>query len=423
MTNATSNYQVIIVGAGFAGVAAARRLGKAKIPTLLIDRNNYSQFQPLLYQVASSQLPPSDVAEPLRAIFRKRPSVRVLTAEVTAIDAAAHTVTVDDGTVYSAQTLVIAAGAVVNFFGTPGAAEHAYPLYSVSDSTRLGAAIIEQFDKADARVAAGEALDPTNIIVVGAGPTGVEMAGAIAETVNTVVPRTYSDAVREAFTVHLADLAKTVLGPFTEELQQYAQEHLEELGVQLHLGTSVKEVRADGVTLSDGEVLAAPIVIWAGGLHAQPVVGQAGITPGRGGRLDVNDDLTVPGFPGVYALGDAANIPDGAGKTLPGLGAVAKQAGAWAGENILADLKGKQRSAFDYHDRGFMAMIGRMAAVAEVGKSHKQLHGPLAFAGWLAVHDVLLPSARPRYNALVNWVRDYFTEDRTEFIVGDATRN
>lgn len=264
MTNATSNYRVIIVGAGFAGVAAARRLGKAKIPTLLIDRNNYSQFQPLLYQVASSQLPPSDVAEPLRAIFRKRPSVRVLTAEVTAIDAAAHTVTVDDGTVYSAQTLVIAAGAVVNFVGTPGAAEHAYPLYSVSDSTRLGAAIIEQFDKADARVAAGEALDATNIVVVGAGPTGVEMAGAIAETINTVVPRTYSDAVREAFTVHLADLSKTVLGPFTEELQQYAQEHLEELGVQLHLGTSVKEVRADGVTLSDGEVLAAPIVIWAG---------------------------------------------------------------------------------------------------------------------------------------------------------------
>lgn len=423
MPTESDSYQVIIVGGGFAGVAAARRLGKEKIRTLLIDRNNYQQFQPLLYQVASSQLPPHDVAEPLRSIFRKHPSVCVLTAEVTGIDAAQHTVTVADGTTYSAQILVIAAGAVVNYFGTAGADEHAYPLYSVSDATRLGAAIIDQFDRADAAVAAGTTLDPTNIVVVGAGPTGVEMAGAIAETLNSVVPRTYSDAVRDAHTVNLVDLSPTVLGPFTEQLQHYAQEHLASLGVKLHLKTSVKEVRADGVTLSDDTVLTAPIVVWAGGLHAQPVVGHAGITPGRGGRLDVNQDLTVPEFPGVYALGDAANIPDGTGTTLPGLGSVAMQSGAWAGQNIIADLTNKPRTAFQYHDRGFMAMIGRMAAVAELGKKHKQLHGPLAFAGWLAVHDALLPAARPRYSALTNWVRDYFTEDRTEFIVGDPTHH
>ncbi len=422
MSTEINDYQVIIVGAGFAGVAAAKRLGKAKIPTLLIDRNNYQQFQPLLYQVATSQLPASDVAEPLRSIFRRHPSVRVLTAEVTSIDAAQRSVTVANGVAYSAPVLVIAAGAVVNFFGTPGADEYAYPLYSVSDANQLGAALIAQFDRADATVAAGGTLESTNIIVVGAGPTGVETAGAIAETINTVVPHTYSEAVKQAHTVRLVDLSPTVLGPFTEKLRDYTREHLESLGVKLHLETSVKEVRADGVTLSDESTLSAPIVVWAGGLRAQPVVGDAGVAPGRGGRLDVNADLTVPGAPGVYALGDAANIPDGTGSTLPGLGSVAMQSGAWAGNNIIADLSGKPRTAFEYHDRGFMAMIGRMAAVAEIGKSHKQLHGPLAFAGWLAVHDALLPAARPRYNALTNWLRDYLSDDRSEFIVGEVRR-
>lgn len=421
MSNQDESYQVIIVGGGFAGVAAAKQLGKKKISTLLIDRNNFQQFQPLLYQVATSQLPANDVAEPLRSIFHKYPTVRVLTADVTAIDAENHSVTIADGSTFSSQILVIAAGAVVNFFGTPGAEEHAYPLYSVSDARQLCAALIEDFDHTDAQAATGESLEPTNIVVVGAGPTGVETAGAIAETINTVLPHVYSDQVGEAYTVNLVDLSPTVLGPFAEDLQQYAQEHLESLGVKMRFKTGVKEVRADGVTLSDGSSLKAPIVVWAGGLHAPSVVSNAGIEPGRGGRLDVQEDLTVPGLSGVYALGDAANIPDGNGKSLPGLGSVAMQSGAWAGKNIVADLKGESRTAFEYHDRGIMAMVGRSAAVAEFGSSHKHLHGPLAFAGWLGVHDVLLPASRPRKNALSNWLRDYLTKDRVEFIAGETS--
>lgn len=282
--------------------------------------------------------------------------------------------------------------------------------------------MIAEFDRADARAASGDSLEPADIVVVGAGPTGVEMAGALAETLQNVVPHYYSPEVRDAYTVNLVDLGPTVLGPFTEPLQNYTHDRLEKLGVRLHLKTGVKEVRGDGVTLSDDSQMAAPLVIWAGGLHAHPVIGSARVATGRGGRIDVNDDLTVPDAPGVYALGDAANIPDGAGASLPQLGAVAMQSGAWAAKNIAADLDGKARTPFHYHDRGFMAMIGRMAAVAEVGAGHTQLHGPLAFGAWLAVHDELLPSARPRYDALKHWLRDYLTADRPEFIVGEATR-
>lgn len=422
MSENTTGYQAIIVGAGFAGVAAAKELAKEKVHTLLIDRNNYQQFQPLLYQVASSQLPAGDVAEPLRSVFRTSSTVRVLTADVAEIDATARTVTLADGTVFAAKILVISAGAQVNFFGTPGADEFSYPLYSVDDATRLAAALVAELDAADTAAEEQNASGPVNVIVVGAGPTGVETAGALAEAVQAVVPRYYADGVNERCAVHLVDMGPTVLGPFTEKLQEYTRTRLEQLGVRMHFKTGVKEIRADGVTLSDGSTMPARIVIWAGGLRAQSVVATAGVHTGRGGRVDVNADLTVPDFPGVYALGDAANIPDGKGKTLPQLGSVALQSGQWAGRNIVDDLTGVVRARghrdFVYHDKGFMAMVGRMAAVAEVGAKHRQMHGPLAFAAWLGVHDALLPSTHSRSGALINWYRDYLTNNRTEFVVG-----
>lgn len=425
MSDSATDHQVIIVGAGFAGVGVAKRLAKAKISTLLIDRNNYQQFQPLLYQVASAQLPPSDVAEPLREMFRKSPTVRVLTADVTSIDAKARTVTLADGTVFSSQVLVIAAGAEVNFFGTAGAEEFTYPLYSVDDATSLGGALLAELDGLDAKIAAGGDVEPTNIIVVGGGPTGVETAGAIAEALQRIAPRYFAGDVSSKVAVHLVDMGPAVLGPFTPALQKYTADRLTELGVHLNLNIGVKEVRADGVTLSDGSTMPARVVVWAGGLKAQKVVGTAGAPAGRGGRIDVGLDLVVPGFPGVYALGDAANIPDGPdadGKTLPQLGSVAMQSGAWAGDNIVADFAGKPRTAFAYFDKGFMAMVGRMAAVAEVGSVRVPMHGILAFGAWLAVHDVLLPSSRTRAGAIANWYRDYLTKDRTEFVVGYTKR-
>lgn len=209
-----------------------------------------------------------------------------------------------------------------------------------------------------------------------------------------------------------------MLAPFSAKSQAYAHEKLDQLGVRFHLKTGVNEIHEDHVVLSDGSTLMADTVIWAGGLKAQSVIGTAGLPTGRGGRLDVSPDLTVPNAEGVYALGDSANIPDGNGQSLPQLGAVAMQAGKWAGKNIVADLNGQPRTPFNYVDKGFMAMIGRGAAVAELGTGRKQLDGPLAFASWLAVHDALLPRWAQRTDAVANWSRDYLTNSRSAFMVG-----
>ncbi|GAA4683260.1 NAD(P)/FAD-dependent oxidoreductase [Gordonia humi] len=422
MSDTVRDYQVIIVGAGFAGVAAAQRLAKERIRTLLIDRNNYQQFQPLLYQVATAQLAANDVAAPLRSLFRKHPSVRVLTAEVSSIDARDRSVTLPDGTVFRSDVLVISAGAEVNYFGTPGADEFSYPLYSVDDATALASSLVEQLDRADTAAATHGDCEPIDVVVVGGGPTGVETAGAIGETIERVLPHYFHDAVPRRCTVHLVDHGDTVLKPFSEKLQRYTRRSLERLGVVMLMGTGVSEVRADGVTLSDGSTLPAHVVVWAGGLKARSVVASAGLETGRGGRVDVDADLTAPGVPGVYVLGDAANIPDGSGGTLPQLGSVAMQSGKWAGRNIVADLTGGQRRPFGYVDKGFMAMIGRMSAVAEVGPKRIELTGPLAFASWLAVHAALLPQARARIGALASWPRDYLSRSRSQFVVGNRPR-
>jgi NADH dehydrogenase len=328
-------YQVIVVGGGFAGMTAAEQLGRKGIRVLLIDANNYHQFQPLLYQVAASQIGVSAVARPLRSVFRSTESVRVLTAEVTAIDSATRTVTTVDGSRYQAKILVVAAGAVPNFFDTPGAEEHAYPLYSVADATRLSTALTTALDQAD-RAKAGSA----EVVVVGGGPTGVETAGALAENIKYLVPKYFSPGLAARCRIHLVDMLPNVLMPFSAKSQAYTRDRLIKLGVQLHMGQGVTEVRADGVTLADGTIIPAQIVVWAGGLKAGKIIAESGLPQGKGGRIDVLPDLTAPGTEGIYVLGDSANITDATGAKLPQLGSVAEQSGKWAARNIQADLTG-----------------------------------------------------------------------------------
>ncbi|WP_457948366.1 NAD(P)/FAD-dependent oxidoreductase [Pseudarthrobacter sp. alpha12b] len=407
------SYQVIVVGGGFAGKTAAEELGRKGVRVLLLDANNYQQFQPLLYQVAASQIGVSAVTRPLRSEFRGINSVRVLTAEVTSIDAANRTVTTADGSSYRAQALVIATGAVPNFFNTPGADEHAYPLYSVADATRLSAAITAVLDEADREPAAG-----ADVIVVGGGPTGVETAGALAENVKYIVPKYFSPGLAARCHVHLVDMVPNVLAAFSEKSQAYARDRLTKLGVQLHMGTAVGEVRTDGVTLKDGTVIPARVVVWAGGLQAGPVITESGLKQGRGGRVDVQPDLTAPDFEGVYVLGDSANITDAAGSKLPQLGSVAQQSGKWAARNIYADLTGGVREPFRYWDKGYMAMVGRGAAVAELGRRRLQLQGPLAFVSWLAVHLALLPGFQQKVRALFSWANGYVTHSPAQVVVG-----
>lgn len=406
------SYPVIIVGAGFAGVAAAKELGRKGVRVLLIDSNNYHQFQPLLYQVATSQIGVSAIARPLRSVFRRYKTVKVLTSKVDAVNAAERVVITAEGRTLRADVLVIAVGAVPNFFNTPGAEEHAFPLYSVTDATRLGTGLTRLLDQADRNPD-----ESVNVVVVGGGPTGVETAGAMAENVKYVVSKYFSRELAARCRVHLVDMVPSVLNMFSKKSQSYATDHLKKVGVQLHMGVGVTEVRQDGVTLADGTSVPGQIVVWAGGLKAGDLIAGSGLAQGKGGRIDVRPDLTAPDAEGVYVIGDAANITDSTGAKLPQLGSVAQQAGKWAAKNILADLGGGSRTPFRYVDKGYMAMVGRGAAVAELGRKRLQLQGIFAFLSWLLVHLALLSGLQQKIRALFSWLNGYLLHSPAQVVV------
>jgi NADH dehydrogenase len=346
----------------------------------------------------------------------KSKSVRVITGEVVTLDPKARSVEMSDGTAASGDVLVLAAGAQPNFFDTPGAAEHCFPLYSVDDAERLRSRLLGVLDSVDR--------DPSlvdkgalTVVIVGAGATGVETAGAFAETLRDIVPQAYKGLPADQAKVIVVDLGHVVLNGFSDRAHRYAAERLEAEGVELRLGVGVAEIGGAHVTLSDGTEIPTHTVIWAGGEKAVDVVADCGLPTGRGGRVDVNPDLTVDGFPDVYVLGDAANIHDEHGDALPQLGSVALQSGRWAADNILAALDGKPTKPFEYHDKGIMAMIGRNAAVAEMGAKRHEIDGPLAFAAWLGVHATLLEGTRQKLGALMTWGWDYASKRRPHAMV------
>jgi NADH dehydrogenase len=417
-----SDRTVLIVGGGFAGVACAQQLAKHDVDVVLLDRNNYHQFQPMLYQVATAQLAAYDIARPLRGIFRHNKTVEVRHSGVNSIDPGARSVTTALGSIVTGDYLVLAPGAQANFFGTPGAAEHSLPLYSVNDAERLRARILEVLDATTERPELIEK-GALNFVIVGGGPTGVETAGALAEALRDVVPESYKSLVHPA-QVHLVDHGEVLLAPFSDKAHAYAAKKLEDDGVTLHLGVGVKEVFPDRVTLSDGDTIMTRTVIWGGGEKAADVIIVAGLPEGRGGRIDVEPDLTVADHPQVYVLGDAANIAGADGEILPQLGSVAQQSGAWAARNILDEMAGKQRKPFQYKDKGIMAMIGRNAAVAEMGAHRHEVDGPVAFAAWLGVHAMLLSGVRNKVDAFIAWGWDYFSKNRATAMVNapDAGR-
>jgi NADH dehydrogenase len=399
---------VVIVGAGMAGLGCARRLADHdELRVTVIDRHNYQQFQPLLYQVATSQLAPSDVAFDVRKLFREQPNVDVKLADIAQVDPAARRVISSDGEEWSGDAVVLASGSVPNFFRTPGADRHAFPLYSLDDATRLRSRLIGVFEDADrdqSRLDQGA----LTFVVVGGGPTGVEVAGALADMIRETMSVEYRDLAVTAARVHLVDLGHVLLGPFSEHAHDYVAKVLHRKGVELHMGTRVSEIGAGHVTLADGRTIATRCVIWGGGIKAAPM----GLAQGAGGRVDVLPDLTVPDSSGVYAVGDAANIPGPDGQHLPQLGSVAQQSGQWAADNLLADFAGRARTPFHYHDKGIMAMIGRGAAIAEVGSHRHELHGALAHAAWLGVHATLMTGVRNRVEGFLDWGWDTFSRTR-----------
>src|SRR4051794_10345995 len=403
---------VIVVGGGFAGVGCVKRLAREDgVRFTLIDRHNYHQFQPLLYQVATSQLASSDVAFSLRKLFHDDHNVEVKMADVASVDPSSRTVTTTDGQRFAGDALVLAAGSQPNFFRTPGAQGNAFPLYSLDDAQRLRSRIIGVFEDADR--------DPSlldegalNFVIVGGGATGVEIAGALADLVADTMSVEYRDLAVSAAQIHIVDHGHALLAPFSDHAHDYVAKVLGRKGVRMHLGVAVTEVGPGHVALADGTVIRTRCVIWGGGIKAPALAGASGLTQGRGGRIGVLDDLSVDGMPGVYAVGDMANIPGPDGSPHPQLGSVALQSGAWAADNLLADASGRPRRSFHYKDKGIMAMIGRGAAIAEVGPHRHELHGAIAHSAWLGVHAALMTGVHTRVDAFIEWASQSFSGHR-----------
>ena len=407
--------KVVVVGAGFGGLEVARHLRDAPVEVTLVDRNNFQTFQPLLYQVATAGLNAADVATVVRGRFQRQANLRFRTATVTGVDWAAREVRLDGAPPLPFDHLVLAGGATVNHFGTPGAAEHGFALYTLDDAVVLRNHVIDRFEAADR--------DPAIIddgaltfVVVGGGPTGVETAGALAELFAMVFRKDYRSLDVSRARVVLVEMQGHLLSPFAARSRRHALDTLRARGVDVRLGVQVAEVTARAVTFAGGEVLPCQTLIWAAGVRANPLADVAGVAQQRGGRIVVGPDLRIPDHDGGWAIGDIAAALDRRGEVLPQLAPVAMQSGRHVARQIQRLLEGKPTEPFRYRDKGTMATIGRRAAVAELPGGIK-LTGGLAWAAWLGLHLVFLVGKRNRASVLLNWAWNYLTWDRGPRII------
>ena len=392
----------MVLGGGFGGLGAARRLRKAPVEVLLVDRHDYHTFQPMLYQVATDVLDPETVAHPIREHFHEQANLRFVTANVTDIDLEARTVSFGDWDDQHYDRLVVALGAHVNYFGTDGAAEHAFPLYTLNHAVRLKNHLLELFEEA-ARAADAAAPRILDTVVVGGGPTGVETAGALAELFYATMAE---DAPRLSMTdtrITLVDHGDRLLKMFDEHMSAYAKEALEQRGVSVRLGESVAGIGADSVALGSGEVIPTRTTVWGAGLATNPLATRLSDEL-QHGRVPVGPMLQLDDHPEVFVVGDLALTRDApGGEVLPQLGSVAQQAGEHVGRTIdRMTRKHKDPEPFRYHDKGTMATIGRGAAVATMPPD-LHLTGRPAYLAWGAVHLALLSGADARSAAVSNW--------------------
>jgi NADH dehydrogenase len=405
---------VVIVGAGFGGLGVAEQLGHVPVDVTLIDRHNYHTFQPLLYQVATSLLNAEDVGAPVRSMFRNQDNVNFRLGTVTGIDVTAQQIQMDDGDKITFDYLVLAGGATVNYFGTPGAAEHAFPLYTLTNAVKLRNQVMQRFEAADRNPAIIEG-GALTFVIVGAGPTGVETAGALSDLFYKVLPNDYHELATEKARIVVVEMGKEVLAAFKQNLREYARKELEERGIELRLGEAVAEVGPTSVKLKSGEEIKAHTLVWAAGVQASPLARMLGVPLGRGGRVKLNPDLSVPEHQHMFVVGDMGEVAS-EGQVLPQLGSVAMQSGQHVGRQIARRIFEEKTQPFKYWDKGFMATIGRGSAVVEF-PNKRTLHGPLAYFAWLGVHLALLSGMRNRIETLWNWGWSALTHDRAARII------
>jgi NADH:ubiquinone reductase (H+-translocating) len=405
---------VVVVGAGFGGLSATDELSKEGFRVTLLDRFPYNTFQPLLYQVATGGLNPGDVTYALRYFAARHEGARFRVAEVVGIDHDQQQVICDDGVRVDFDYLIIGNGITTNHFGIPGAAEYTMSMYTRAEALRVRDTIFGSLE-----IIAGQPEMSTHgftVVIVGGGPTGVEMAGQLAELKSETIPSIYPEINPARIHVVLVEMTNYLLAPFDDTLRQYALQELIKRGVDVRLNTAISEVEADRVDFKDGSSMPVDLVIWAAGVSGDQVVRNWGLPIGRAGRIEVNDDTRVVGEERIFAIGDASV---GVNKPLPQLAQPALQMGKFAARQIARLHRGLDTETFKYHDKGTMATIGRGDAVLQMPIGVK-LEGVLAWVGWIVLHITYLLGGRNRVQTLINLGSRYFGPRRSNAIVGDV---
>ena len=426
--------RVVIVGAGFGGLNAAQSLAKASVQITVIDRRNHHTFQPLLYQVATAGLSPGEIAAPIRSILRSHENVEVLMAEVTGFDLDRHVVeTAEYSTPY--DYLIVAAGASHAYFGHEEWQPFAPGLKTIEDALEIRRRVLLAFELAERQLAAGESAPPLNFVIVGAGPTGVELAGTLSEICHHALTHEFRMIDPARSHILLVEGGPRVLPAYAEDLSRSAQEQLQRLGVEVRTSAMVTQVEAGAVRIGDTRLEAA-VILWAAGVAASPLGKKLGAPVDRAGRVPVQPDLSIPNHPEVFVIGDLAAAKDEHGKMLPGVAPVAIQEGRFVAKLIRQEIESNagappfsrslreggevdSRRPFHYWDKGSLATIGRAAAVAEFGKIH--ISGFLAWLSWLFVHILFLIGFQNRVLVFTQWAWSYVTYERgARLITGSA---
>jgi NADH:ubiquinone reductase (H+-translocating) len=400
--------KIVIVGAGFGGLRAARHLAHLPVKITLIDRKNHHLFQPLLYQVATAGISPGEIAAPIRWILRGDRNIEVLLGEVQGFDVERRAVKLRDIEI-PYDYLIVAAGASHAYFGHEDWEPLAPGLKTIEDAIEIRRRVLLAFELAERQAAAGEGQMQLNFVIVGAGPTGVELAGTLAEISRRALAHEFRTIDPASTKIILLEGGPRVLPSYPDDLSRSAEEQLRHLGVEVHTSAMVTKVEPAAVWMGQTR-LPSIVTLWAAGVAASPLGKKLGAPVDRAGRVLVNPDLSIPAHPEVFAIGDLAALKDKSGKLLPGVAPVAMQEGVAVAENIARELQGEPRKDFHYLDKGSLATIGRAAAVAQFGKIH--ISGFLAWLSWLFIHIFFLIGFRNRMIVLIQWAFSYFTYER-----------